>query len=148
MMLRRSGTLIDTISSASNRAGIPSSVSATSNAWDNKRERLRITVLCICCCCFFCTYTLLSQHISHVVVISVIQSISSASSEFSFSCISALFGFCIDFIMLCAFHSRTKGHLSAKVKMFSTAPIRQVSSLALIMTASDCCVSGAGLVVT
>lgn len=96
MMLRRSGTLIDTISSASNKAGIPSSVSATSNAWDNKRshveenktkKRLRITVLCICCC-FFCIYTLLSQHISHVVAISVIQSRSSASSEFSFSCIS------------------------------------------------------------
>lgn len=36
MMLRRSGTFIDTMSSASNRAGIPSSVSATSNAWENE----------------------------------------------------------------------------------------------------------------
>lgn len=44
-MLRRSGTFMDTISSASNRAGIPSSDSATSNAWDNKRNVFNLFLL-------------------------------------------------------------------------------------------------------
>lgn len=38
MMLSRSGTFIDTMSSGSNRAGIPSSVSATSNAFQWGKE--------------------------------------------------------------------------------------------------------------
>lgn len=42
MMLSRSGTFMDTMSSASNRAGIPSCVSATSNAYDEaKTEKKR-----------------------------------------------------------------------------------------------------------
>lgn len=40
MMLNLSGTLMDTMSSGSSRAGIPNSLSATSNAFEKKRERL------------------------------------------------------------------------------------------------------------
>lgn len=39
MMLSRSGTFMDTMSSGSNRAGIPSCVSATSNAYGEAKTR-------------------------------------------------------------------------------------------------------------
>ncbi len=40
-MLNLSGTLMDTMSSGSSRAGIPNSLSATSNAFEMKKERER-----------------------------------------------------------------------------------------------------------
>lgn len=43
MMLNLSGTLMDTMSSGSSRAGIPNSLSATSNAFEKKREKGCIT---------------------------------------------------------------------------------------------------------
>lgn len=39
MMLRQSGTLMETMSLGSRRAGIPSSFSATSKAWGGDRYR-------------------------------------------------------------------------------------------------------------
>lgn len=39
MMLNLSGTLMDTMSSGSSRAGIPNSLSATSNAFGKKKKK-------------------------------------------------------------------------------------------------------------
>lgn len=45
MMLRRSGTFMDTMSSGSNRAGIPSCVSATSKAYEEPKTEEGGTLL-------------------------------------------------------------------------------------------------------
>lgn len=135
-MLRRSGTFIDTMSSASNRAGIPSSVSATSNAWDNERKRKPHILLCISLHLYSITPNL--STIFHILW----QSHWAQGFLFIFNFNStALFDFIWTSACSALFKRGRKDVYLQRWKCFSREPTKQVSSLALIMTCSNCCVS-------